>query len=143
MVTLTFQFNGAALMSARCFSSIGAATMTVNQSAEYNVWTGSTWLFTASPIINDWTYSINSNCPSGNGFTKSLTGTWTAVFPSAFFPGSTYQFWGYLYTNTSAVETSITDVIATACVDYWLSATSCAGPGSGSGNAQLTAITVT
>jgi hypothetical protein len=143
-ITLTWTFNGEGTIGLTCYgSSGGTGEASITERAEVNLYNTATnaWLLPTNSVSQIWTHSITT-CNSYSYYT--LTGTTVATFSSISVPATaTFQIWGYLSTNTTALESSASDLYANACIDYSLNATSCYGNTGGLGNATLSSIAFT
>lgn len=146
-VSMSWTFNaGKALEEALCYSSTGAASMSENESVLFNAQYMTNGVPGAMVFANDfvqvmWTHSLSSNCPTGNTWNNPLSGTFNVNFGTINFgpSGGNMYFWGYLYTNTTAVETTGNDVWAMSCIDY---STSGGCDNAANAYAELNSITV-
>ena len=141
-VTVTWQVDGWEFLGARCFSNTGAAGMSAKEILSYAVEVGGTSIALSSNTSTAWSYSASSNCPTGSSSGHALTGTLTKTFPIFNIVPGTFHIWAYLSTNTSAAESSVSDVIAQSCIDYAFVSNDCSGHTGGGGYARLTEIQI-
>ena len=142
-VTVTWASNGEAVIGVNCFGSGGAAQAVVTEKVEVNLLnTGNgKWLLANNAVSQVWTHSVTT-CGSWSYYT--LSGSSVVGFAGITVPagGGNYAVWGYLYTNTTAIESSGNDATALSCIDYALNTTSCYGNVGATGNAALSSIIV-
>lgn len=140
---VTWIFNGQESLVARCWSSTGGAVLYANESVELNLvgTSNGTPLLPTPVIVPLWSYSLASNCPAGASSAHALGTTPTSFFAIHIHVGEQgpYLLWTALYTNTTAIETSVSDVYAISCIDYMLGSGSC-GTGTGPGSAVLYSV---
>lgn len=130
----TWIFSGLQSFSLQCWSNSGAGRVYANESAEFNLYDATSgWFYASNQRVQVFSYSQASTCPTSSSSSNSLIGTFTIGFPPLSMPAAktgNWEVWGFLYTNTTAIETSVSDIVAVSCVNYILSPS---GPGSFTG----------
>jgi hypothetical protein len=139
-VTLTWNWSGVAAIILNCYMTGVSGQAVVTEKVELNLFDTTTHrlLLASNAVSTIFSHSITT-CNTQSYYT--LSGINVVSFPSISTLARNYQVWGYLYTNTTALESSVNDVAANACIDYALNATSCYG-GTGGGVATLNSISI-